>query len=176
MSDGEKPCAHSIDITSDEDIDIPSDESLLRRFICAVLDDPAIGARGWELSLSFCSEDRMSQLNNEYRHKSGTTDVLTFVWNEPATEDPPWPHSVYDTQHRPGVVDSHYAGDIAVDFGQVSRNATTFGVTKEEELRRVLVHGVLHLAGMDHDTNEVSEPMLLTQEEILARLSEQRLF
>ncbi|MFP4510588.1 MAG: rRNA maturation RNase YbeY [Spirochaetota bacterium] len=176
MSDGEKPSAHSIDISADEDTDIPADEGLLRRFICAVLDDPAVSAQGWEISLSFCSESRMSALNTEYRHKSGTTDVLTFVWNERSPEDHSWPDTVFDTQHRTGVVDSRYAGDIAVDFGQVSRNAAMFGVTKEEELRRVLVHGVLHLAGMDHETNEVSEPMLVTQEEILTRLSELRLF
>ena len=51
------------------------------------------------------------------------------------------------------------------------RNAASFSVSEEEELRRLLVHGILHLLGYDHATNDfASEPMLMKQEKMMADL------
>ena len=52
----------------------------------------------------------------------------------------------------------------------LKRNAETFKVSENEELRRLLIHGVLHLSGDNHQTNDPSEPMLIKQEKILAKL------
>ena len=53
----------------------------------------------------------------------------------------------------------------------LKRNAKTFEVSENEELRRLLIHGVLHLSGENHQTNDMSEPMLIKQEKILSDLA-----
>jgi probable rRNA maturation factor len=54
------------------------------------------------------------------------------------------------------------------------RNARAFDVTEDEELKRLLVHGILHLAGMDHGSGKGRE-MLSLQERLLERLKEERI-
>ena len=63
------------------------------------------------------------------------------------------------------------AGDIVISLDALSRSAEEFGVSPDEELRRLLVHGILHLSGMDHEDNAPSRPMLHRQEEILRALA-----
>jgi probable rRNA maturation factor len=53
----------------------------------------------------------------------------------------------------------------------LGENAEYFKVSEDEELRRLLIHGILHLNGMDHGSNEAEEPMLRLQEQILTELS-----
>jgi len=60
---------------------------------------------------------------------------------------------------------------MAVSLETMTANAAYFNVTPDEELKRLLIHGVLHLDGMDHKTNGPAEPMLRLQEEILADLA-----
>jgi len=59
-----------------------------------------------------------------------------------------------------------------IDLKQVCENARSFGVSTNEELKRVIIHSILHLEGLDHATNAPEEPMLLLQEEILAKYDE----
>lgn len=109
----------------------------------------------------------MSALNREYRKVEGTTDVLTFSQNDGAA--------------LPGLDESVCAGDIAVSIPCVERNALENRVDLVEEFIRVLVHGVLHLAGYDHDGVDMSSPaigshpMLSLQERlVLASMEEYR--
>jgi probable rRNA maturation factor len=62
------------------------------------------------------------------------------------------------------------AGDIVISIKNLQENSKYFKVSEDEELRRLLVHGILHLAGEDHESNSPEEAMLRRQEEILARL------
>ena len=105
----------------------------------------------WEVSVLFCDNKYIKSLNAQYRNKDEPTDVLSFNLGE--------------------IVDGRYlAGDIVVSLEAVNENARFFKVSEDEELRRLLVHGILHLSGEDHATNKAEESMLKTQEEILARL------
>ncbi len=112
----------------------------------------------WELSLVLCSDSFIKELNLRYRGKDEPTDVLSF------------------TQELVSVGDRIYAGDIVVSLDSVRGNALRFGVDFREELRRVIIHGILHLTGMDHQTNSSSEPMLIKQEQILRSLEGETLF
>jgi probable rRNA maturation factor len=104
------------------------------------------------VSVLFCSNRYIKSLNAQYRNKNEPTDVLSFTLGE--------------------TTDGRYAaGDIAVSLDALEENVRLFGVTADEELRRLLVHGILHLAGYDHATNKVTEPMLQLQEDILSQLS-----
>ena len=108
----------------------------------------------WELSVLFCGNKYIKSLNTKFRNKNEATDVISFPLGEMSPEG------------------RFLAGDIVVSLDALEENAGFFGVSVNEELRRLLVHGILHLKGEDHKTNGKGEPMLKTQEEILARITE----
>ena len=106
-----------------------------------------------ELSVVFCSSDFMKSLNKKYRGKNEPTDILSFSQEE-----------------------NRLNGDIFISLEMLSANSFTFAVTEEEELKRLLIHGILHLAGQDHTSNNRDEDMLIQQEEILLKFSEEKVF
>jgi probable rRNA maturation factor len=118
-----------------------------------------------ELSILLCDDATIARLDRDYRGIDAPTDVLSFGQEGeaiPAEGEPP------------------YLGDIVVALPFVRRQAQEEGVPEEEELRRMVIHGILHLAGYEHgtetmDTKEQSE-MLSLQEQILEEFSEERLF
>lgn len=111
-----------------------------------------------DFSLHFISDEEIQNLNRDYRDIDNPTDILTFAIND--GEDFP----VID-EEEPEM------GDVFISIDSMERNAKEFGVEKAEELKRLLLHGLLHLRGMDHKTNDfASEPMLIEQERILKEL------
>ena len=142
--DGEPPLSLSID-----DVQVIS-------FILSILRER--GHCNWDVSLFFASDERMQELNMQYRKIPSSTDVLSFIMGDAYTNT--------DGRKR------YSAGDIVINLRRVCENALAFGVGENEELKRVIIHSLLHLEGMDHATNESEEPMLLLQEEILARYEE----
>lgn len=127
-------------------------------FASKVLD--AMGKSDWELSLVFCSDPFIQSLNREYRGKDEPTDVLSFPMGESLDE---------------GGEVLFLAGDIVISLPALMRNAAEFSVEADEELKRLMIHGILHLSGMDHDDNSPKQPMLVKQEEMLAQLSGDRI-
>lgn len=111
-------------------------------------------------SVSFIEEDYMHKLNMQYRGIDSSTDILSF-----AVQDGE------DNFILPSKVKKNL-GDILISPDVLKKNAEYFCVSEEEELKRLLIHGVLHLSGFDHKTNDPSEPMLVLQEEILKALTE----
>lgn len=90
----------------------------------------SIRSEGFEpgdISYIFCSQEKHLAMNIEYLGHDYQTDVITFDYSDPEA----------------GIV----SGDIFIDPVTVACNAKQFGATREEEMRRVLVHGVLHLCG-----------------------------
>lgn len=148
---------NTVDVSTDS-LEPPSWMDSLRRFCLRVLRELSIS--NWELSILLTDDTRMAELNARYRATEGPTDVLSFAALDgiSAAEPPEGP-----------VV----AGDLVVDVPLVTRQAAEWGVEPEEELRRVVIHGVLHLAGHDHTTNDSdTEPMLRLQERILQSVKE----
>ena len=113
-----------------------------------------------EFSVSFIGEDQMHRMNSEFRNIDDSTDILSF-----AAEDEEEGFTFISAGRRKRVL-----GDILICPQVLCRNAASFGVSENEELRRPLIHGVLHLSGENHSTNDPSEPMLIRQEEILRKL------
>lgn len=77
---------------------------------------------------------------------------------------------------EPGVEELYSAGDIIISLDTVKENSSYFKVAYEEELKRVLIHGILHLKGLDHETNNEDEDMLILQEKIVVALSDRGIF
>ena len=113
-----------------------------------------------EFSVSFIDEDHMHQMNMEFRNIDDSTDILSFA----AEDDDGF--GFVSAGRRKRVL-----GDMLICPEILRRNAQSFNVSDNEELRRLLIHGVLHLSGDNHQTNDPSEPMLMKQEKILAKLS-----
>ena len=88
------------------------------------------------VTVQFISDAAMARLNQNFRHKRGPTDVLSF----PATSSKP-------KRNAP------YIGDIAISPQTARRNARRFSRTLPTEMRILILHGMLHLAGFDHETD-----------------------
>ncbi|MFO8042263.1 MAG: rRNA maturation RNase YbeY [Alkalispirochaeta sp.] len=171
--------SNQIDVSS-ENLEPPSWTDSLRGYAQAVLRELSI--TNWELSLLLTDDERMRALNSSYRGKDAPTDVLSFVATEGAdsaamnSDAAPAATGTAATDgddliSREGMLIA--AGDIVLNLPMIERQATEWGVAAEEELRRVLIHGILHLAGHTHHSNDfVEEPMLRLQETLLTTLKE----
>ena len=95
------------------------------------------------LTYIFCSDDYLHQINVEYLDHDTLTDIITF-----------------DNADEEGVIE----GDIFVSIDRVHDNAKTLGIPFEDELHRVLIHGVLHLLGFKDKTDE-QEALMRKQED-----------
>jgi probable rRNA maturation factor len=144
--------------TNAEEIPLPAWAGRAEKFILRVLEE--LGRDGWDLSLLFCGDSCIRSLNARYRQRDEPTDILSFPMGETLEEQ---------GERR------YLSGDIVVSLETWMENARFFGVSPDEELRRLLIHGILHLDGMDHPTNEKTEPMLLLQEKILESLPAERI-
>lgn len=111
-----------------------------------------------DFSIHFITDEEMRNLNNSFRGKDEPTDILSFAIND-GDEFP-----LMEGEERE-------IGDIFISVESMKRNAEFFSISAGEELRRLLVHGLLHLRGMDHSSNDFSsEPMLIEQERIMKAL------
>jgi probable rRNA maturation factor len=93
------------------------------------------------VTIQLISDEAMAQLNETFRKKQGPTDVLSF----PANGARPSP-------------DADYIGDIAISPETARRNARRFSRSLPVEMRILILHGMIHLAGFDHesDTGEMN--------------------
>jgi len=141
-----------------EEVPLPSWKSEMCAFALKVLDEIKRG--DWELSILLCGDKTIKELNSQYRNKDEATDILSFNLGETIKD---------------GEKTVYLPGDIVISLETLSENARYFQISEDEELRRLIIHGILHLDGMDHKTTDKSEPMLVLQEEILNRLKNERI-
>jgi probable rRNA maturation factor len=111
-----------------------------------------MGERLGDVSILLCADARIAQLNDKYRGLDRPTDVLSFPRSETGA----------------------LAGDIAISLESLARNAAHYGVSRDEELKRLAVHGLLHLAGMDHGRGKGGAMMRL-QARLLEEMAEERI-
>lgn len=109
------------------------------------------------LSIHVIGDTRMQRLNHQYRGKDKTTDVLSFSCRE-------------GTPFFVGITTEEEWGDIFISAAQIRRQAKTYAVSEKEEFARMLVHGVLHLAGYDHIKKSDEKIMIGLQEQIIQQL------
>ena len=88
-------------------------------------------------TIAFISDRRMTELNSLFRGKKLTTDVLSFP-------------------HEPDQFDSDKTnlGDIVISVEQAQKQAVENGLTLEAEIKQLILHGLLHLCGYDHETDD----------------------
>ncbi|CAZ95769.1 rRNA maturation RNase YbeY [Zobellia galactanivorans] len=99
-----------------------------------------------QLDYIFCSDEELLDMNQKYLSHDTYTDILTFDYTE----------------------DKAIAGDIFISVDRVRDNAQDLNTEFEEELRRVMAHGVLHLFGYKDKTDEEASLMRTKEEEKMA--------
>lgn len=102
-----------------------------------------------DLNYIFCSDDYVLQVNRDYLQHDYYTDIITF-----------------DQSEEEGKIE----GDIFISVDRVTDNAGQLGVLPEQEMRRVLAHGLLHLCGFGDKTEEEVAQMRAKEEEWLRQL------
>jgi rRNA maturation RNase YbeY len=128
--------------------------AVLVRLAELVLD--TAGERQSELSIELVGDRRMRRLNRLYRNKDRTTDVLAFSMREAVA-----PHSARLT--------ADMLGDVVISVPQALRQAIEAGRSADEEFLSLLVHGVLHLCGYDHERSEREAARMQRRERQLLR-------
>jgi probable rRNA maturation factor len=121
------------------------------------------------VSVCLVTNAAMTRWNLAYRGKRGPTDVLSFRCDEAADESetllaranapaqreqPRKSQSKPRASGRPLVSRGSYLGDIAIAPAMAQRNARRLGRTLDSEMRILILHGLLHLMGYDHETDE----------------------
>ena len=97
-----------------------------------------------ELSVLLTDDKKIRELNKKYRRQDRATDVLSFPQNEGEENKP----------------NSHLMGDVVISTVTAKRQAAEHGLTLEEEIVLLLIHGILHLLGFDHErSNEEANHM-----------------
>lgn len=121
---------------------------------------------GEEISMLLCNDTYMQELNKTYRNIDSTTDVLSFENDEDyEDEEGKW----------------KCVGDIVISLDTLPVNADYFEESRNDELKRLIVHGLLHLNGMDHGEEHIekgAEPvceMLVLQEKVLNKLKDEKI-
>jgi probable rRNA maturation factor len=94
-------------------------------------------AEGAGVTVVFVSDRVMRELNQRWRGKRATTDVLSF------------PSGQYEFEKTEGVS----LGDVVISVEQAARQAEEHGMEFDEEVSQLILHGLLHLCGYDHETD-----------------------
>lgn len=134
-------------------VKIPTGVRLLVRRCCnAVLtfedfNEPA------EISVTFVDDERIHELNREYRNVDCSTDVLSFPLGE---------NGVYDKNPENGAC---LLGDIVISVETAVRQAETYGHSLQREIGFLTVHSMLHLLGYDHVNGGIEEVRMREKEE-----------
>lgn len=90
-----------------------------------------------DIAYIFCSDDKMLEINKQYLNHDYYTDIITFDYSE----------------------GDMISGDLFISIDTVRSNAEKFGTVFEDELRRVMIHGILHLCGLGDKTEEEEQAM-----------------
>lgn len=110
-----------------------------------------LNIKNGEIELEFVSKNKIKELNNTYRDKDYPTDVLSFTINE-----------------RP------LTGQIFICYNIAKEQALILNKSIEDEIALLLIHGILHLSGLDHLTDGEAEAMEIKEKEILKELGIER--
>ena len=113
-----------------------------------------------EVSCVLVDDERIHEINREYRHIDRSTDVISF-----AMED----NDQFYVEGMPRTL-----GDIFISVDHAKKQAEEYGHSLRREMCFLFTHGILHLLGYDHMTDEQEKEMFDLQDEILGALSIER--
>lgn len=141
-----------IDIFTEGGIRLPfkgTGKSFIRKTAQAIL--ALITTDNVHLNIIFSDNRFIREINRTYREKDYPTDVISFAYREE-----PFPDAAGGPEEL---------GDIYISLEKTLEQSAEYGVSFRDELRRLLVHGMLHLAGYDHERSAEDEKLMEAEEE-----------
>lgn len=105
-----------------------------------------------DISYIFCDDKKILEINNEYLKHNYYTDIITFDYSE----------------------ENIINGDIFISLDTVASNSKEYAISFEEELHRIIIHGILHLCGIEDKGEKERENMTLQENRALALLNEHK--
>jgi probable rRNA maturation factor len=124
------------------------DEDFVRKVAEKVLEGET--KKGATLSIAFVERSLMRQLNRKYRGKDRSTDVLAFPEQQLFRTPPGIPTDL---------------GEVILSLRDVKENAKRFHVPIEQELARILIHGILHILGYEHEKSKKEAKRMFAKQE-----------
>jgi rRNA maturation RNase YbeY len=115
-----------------------------------------LGEASSDLSVSFVGDLRMRRLNRRFRRKDRSTDVLAFAFREGRA-----PHNFHGR--------ASHLGDVVIALPTAERQAKAANRALEEEIMALLIHGVLHLCGYDHERGRAEAVRMQRKERLVRR-------
>lgn len=138
-------------------------EGELRALCARVLEEEEV-EDGATLTIVFADDELLRALNRQHRDLDAPTDVLSFpAWESGLGDDEFAPPEVPRDADEPG----RYLGDIAISVETAVRQASEAGLTVDLELSHLVLHGLLHVLGYDHEEPEDDAEMRAREEEVL---------
>lgn len=146
-------------------------EKLMDTVFHLVLDERGVD-RDCQVSLTLCDNKEIREINREYRKIDRPTDVLSFpmieyrdgaVFNNDYNED--------DIDMDTGEI---ILGDIVISLERAYEQSVEYGHSFEREISFLMVHGMLHILGFDHESEDDREKMRKEEERILGKLGMER--
>ncbi|WNS43777.1 rRNA maturation RNase YbeY [Paenibacillus sp. MMS20-IR301] len=123
-----------------------------------------------EVDLTFVDNERIHELNLEYRGIDRPTDVLSFAMNETGEDELEIIYAVSEDEDEDQDEVPNVLGDIIISVTRAQEQALEYGHSLERELGFLFVHGFLHLLGYDHQDAESEAEMMAKQEHVLAQV------
>ncbi|MDP4127599.1 MAG: rRNA maturation RNase YbeY [Bacillota bacterium] len=154
-----------LDISWEEDtISLKQRETLAILLECAIKEtlNQTGGPEEAEVSLTLVNDQRIHELNRDYRGVDRPTDVLSFALQD-ETDEP-------DSEFEDDML-----GDIVISVERAMEQAEEYGHSFEREIVYLAVHGTLHLLGYDHEEENDKQEMRGKEEEVMAILGLERL-
>ncbi len=188
MTDSPSPSQDKIVIFCDineEYLPLLDEQDLIRAAKAALVVEEMAGEQ-IELSIAISDDEEVREMNRTYRGVDKTTDVLSFS----AEEEPEWgvrspveDQLAHDDEQGedeeahvfklpPEAPQSRYLGDIIISYPQAERQAADFNNSPAREVQELIIHGVFHLLGYDHEI-ESDREFMRAKEEAAARILDQ---
>jgi probable rRNA maturation factor len=147
----------TIAVQLDEEFAVVIEPENLEALTQRVLDAEMLPAADVELAIVVGGDDQIQELNRRYRGVDAPTDVLSFAMLDAASAVVSGPETPL------------YLGDVIISYPRVQEQAAEAKHSDQEELELLVVHGVLHLLGYDHDSEEHKAVMWARQDAILGK-------
>lgn len=127
---------------------VPKQKKLLRQWIALTIQ--AHHKKLGQIDYIFCSDEYLLEMNKQYLNHHTLTDIITFDYSNELTAE--------------------VAGEIYISINRVRENAEVFKCTFNDELHRVMIHGVLHLCGFKDKTKNQKQIMRAQEDEAIKAL------
>ena len=146
---------NQIGMFNETDVELTEEEKMIQKLVEEVLKEEKV--RNAECNIIFVDNEKIHEINREYRHIDRVTDVISFALEDEMENEP-------SAQYEMRVL-----GDIYISVDRAKEQALEYGHSFLREICFLAIHGMLHLLGYDHQTTEDEKIMFQKQEEVLAK-------